>query len=264
MKDPINRPNRDLVIISDIHLGADHCQKQELLEYFKTIRPQKLVFIGKFLEGEYIEIIQEDTFCSRIFRILQAWIQDGTQIYFMGKIKPDILATLLMVDKSKLICKPRLEFRIDHKIFHIISHEHLSSNNLPFGELNQNGKFLIDVINKISDKIYKFFSSKRRDIGRLVINSNGKLNLLNNYFNRIENNSVIYAGKNDLDGIITGLMQEPKISKHSYNDRKIMYINTGDWNSSLSALEYTNGKWEFHLHEEHFFAFSLPRLKVIR
>lgn len=264
MKNPLNSANRDLVIISDIQLGADHCCKQELYEYFRTIFPRKIVFLGRFAEEKYWQKLVDDGFYAQLLNMISGWIKNGSQVYFTGKTKPELLEFLLKTDKSKFICKSRLEFRIDHKTYLITGQEHLNAGSFKLGGITFGRKPGFYFHHYLPGLFYKIFKTQKPEIGRHLVNSKGKLNIFSNYFNKIENNSILIADKNNYDGVITGLIQEPKITLHPCRQRNISYINTSDWNSSLSALEYSHGKWELHIHEEHFFGFSLPRLEVIR
>lgn len=262
MKISHNRNYRDLVVISDLHLGSYHCLKQELLEYLNSINPGKLVLLGSIVEEAYWQTIQGDIIYSRIFAKLREWVANGTQLYFISKTNPEIFASLLQLDKSKFVCKSRLEFRIDQKNFLLTSHEHISASKFKEKHTSGTNNPIRKLAGRLLSPLRSILYGKSYDVGKLLAVSSGKFNFLNHYFQRIEEKIIDYASSHGFAGVITGQMQAPKIINHKIKNAQISFINTGVWNSSLSALEYQNGKWELHMHEENFFAFKLPRLAV--
>jgi UDP-2,3-diacylglucosamine pyrophosphatase LpxH len=261
MKHTHYRTNRELVVIADLYLGSDFCLKQELLDYFRVINPKKIVFTGNIIREEYWEAMVSDTIYLRIFSIINTWINNGSQIYFITKTDPEILATLIQIEKSKFSCKSKLDFIIDHKKFMVTNYEQILKGKYFINNI-KNGQNLYEKFrSKISGFINKFLriAKSRRQLNKI---SPMKINFLQNYFKKIESYCANFALDNELDGLILGLAQEPKIETYQINTSRIMILNTGSWNASLTALEFNNGCWELHNHEEHFFAFSFPRLVV--
>jgi UDP-2,3-diacylglucosamine pyrophosphatase LpxH len=70
------------------------------------------------------------------------------------------------------------------------------------------------------------------------------------YVNDFENTAAEIALENDYQYVVCGHIHQPKIREiRSKNNKKVTYLNSGDWVENLTALEYTNREWKLFVYQ---------------
>jgi UDP-2,3-diacylglucosamine pyrophosphatase LpxH len=65
------------------------------------------------------------------------------------------------------------------------------------------------------------------------------------YVNDFENTAAEIAIENNYQFVVCGHIHQPKIKEiTSKNNRKVTYLNSGDWVENLTSLEYSNLEWK--------------------
>jgi UDP-2,3-diacylglucosamine pyrophosphatase LpxH len=65
------------------------------------------------------------------------------------------------------------------------------------------------------------------------------------YVNDFENTAAEIALENDYQYVVCGHIHQPKIIEiRSKNNKKVTYLNSGDWVENLTSLEYSNLEWK--------------------
>jgi len=74
------------------------------------------------------------------------------------------------------------------------------------------------------------------------------------YVNDFENTAVEIAIENDYQYVVCGHIHQPKIREiKAKNNKKVTYLNSGDWVENLTALEYNNQEWNLYEHQKNTF-----------
>jgi len=118
---PVPKRNVDLVVISDVHLGAFGCHAKELLMYLRSIRPKMLV-----LNGDIIDIWQ---FRKRYFpkshlmviRHLTGLIAKGTKVIYITGNHDELMRKFVKFNLGSFKLVNKLLLDLDGKknwIFH--------------------------------------------------------------------------------------------------------------------------------------------------
>jgi len=68
------------------------------------------------------------------------------------------------------------------------------------------------------------------------------------YFSNFERVAAETAQKNGYKYVVLGHIHTPKIKSFDVDGDEIIYMNSGDWLESLSALEYVDNKWSIYNH----------------
>jgi len=58
------------------------------------------------------------------------------------------------------------------------------------------------------------------------------------------------AAENEYDYVLCGHIHKPKIQEYLIGDRKVVYLNSGDWVENMTALEFKKGKWKLYSYKE--------------
>jgi predicted phosphodiesterase len=70
------------------------------------------------------------------------------------------------------------------------------------------------------------------------------------YINKFEDIAGDIAISKGYDYVVCGHIHNPEMKEISNKEGTTMYLNSGDWIESLSALEYHQGKWSIYKYNE--------------
>ncbi|HMG15938.1 MAG TPA: UDP-2,3-diacylglucosamine diphosphatase [Saprospiraceae bacterium] len=260
----MNRRLLDLVILSDIHLGSSACFAIELMEYLKSIKPEKLIINGDFCDFREEKFKKIPTEHKRILEEIENMSSTGTLVYFIQGNYDKGLNKLSEKKNDNLQVRSQIELIIQNKRYLVIHGDKFNStiinSSLIFIIGTKTYSVLvalskaINIKRLINNKSYISFASKIR----LKINKAGK------YMHDFEQASAAYASKEHFDGIICGHTHVPSIQHINNGSESIHYLNSGDWIENMSALEFNNESWTIYRYMDEFLEFSLPKLEVKR
>jgi UDP-2,3-diacylglucosamine pyrophosphatase LpxH len=61
--------------------------------------------------------------------------------------------------------------------------------------------------------------------------------------------AIEHAIDHGYDYVVCGHVHKPQIRKIVTDKGSVTYLNSGDWVENLSALEYSNGKWDLFFYQ---------------
>ncbi|MCC7244263.1 MAG: UDP-2,3-diacylglucosamine diphosphatase [Saprospiraceae bacterium] len=235
----------DIVVISDVHLGASRCRAEELLKYLKSIQPEMLVLngdifdMGKFRKNnfptQHLEVIR---------RVLKMAL-NGTKVYYLTGECDQGLRQFEDTGFGPVNVRSHLVFKADGKL-HWIFH----------------GNYLT----KTSSKGWSWFGPAWRFIGGLFRKSgfvNQHLRKMPRSVTDFEDKIVEIAAEKGFDYVICGHIHHPQqLRLQAQNGKVVHYLNSGDWIEHGTALEYRTGQWCIYHDNEHYFGAISPRLQV--
>ena len=65
-----------------------------------------------------------------------------------------------------------------------------------------------------------------------------------------EQTAAELAIENEYTHVICGHIHQPQIKNIKTDKGEVIYMNSGDWIENLTALEYSNNKWEIYQYDE--------------
>ena len=107
--------NVEIVVISDVHLGAYGCQAKFLLDYLKQIKPEIIILNGDFFD---IWQFKKSYFPIQHAQVLQRMIKlaaHGTKIYYLTGNHDDALRKYADFDTGMFHLRNQLELQLDGK-----------------------------------------------------------------------------------------------------------------------------------------------------
>ena len=250
----ISKRQVDLVIISDVHLGALGCHARELLQYLRSIKPKTLI-----LNGDIIDIWQ---FRKRYFpkshlmviRYITGLIAKNTKVFYITGNHDELMRKFAKfnIGSFKLVNKLLLE--LDGKkawIFHgdvfDITMQH-SKWLAKFGSL---GYDLLILLNSFVNFILTSCGRQKISFSKRIKHS---VKRAVSFINKFEETAAGIAISKGYDYVICGHIHQPEMRTISNGQGSVMYLNSGDWVENLSALEYHEGEWRIYNYREDLFA----------
>lgn len=250
--DKIKRRKLDILVLSDVHLGTYGCHAKELLLYLKTIKPKTVI-----LNGDIIDIWQ---FSKRywpkshmkIIKQLMGWMGKGTKIYYVTGNHDEMLRKFVgfKMGSFKIVNKVILE--LDNRktawFFHGDVFDVTMQHSKWLAKLGAVGYDTLIHINRVANFISeKVFKKGKLSLSKKIKNSvKSAVKFINNF----EQTAADIGISNKYDYVVCGHIHQPEMREIANEHGKIMYLNSGDWIENLTALEYTDGKWEIYRFDE--------------
>ncbi len=231
----------DCLILSDIHLGTGECRAQELADYLKSINPARVVLNGDIVDlMEIRRGVWPDSHHQVVRRLLK-FAQKGIPVHWIAGNHDAALRRLLPVDLGHLQVADRLELTIGGQRVLIVHGDHLEGGTPAW--LRALGTWLYDGIqclvrgaNHVRDRAGR----ERWAAGPLMARH---VPWAGRHLERFEQAAVDLARDGGFDAIAVGHVHVPAMRPHDRDGRPVLYLNSGDWVDSCSALEFGDGSW---------------------
>ena len=243
----------DLVVISDVHLGTYGCHAKELLKYLKSIDPKIVI-----LNGDIIDIWQ---FNKRYFprphmkviKYILKWIVDGKEIHYLTGNHDEMFRKFKGFELAKFKISNKLVLDLHGKkawFFHGDVFDVTMQYSKWLTRLGGVGYDLLIVLNSCINFILSKVGKHKLSLSKTIKNSiKGALK----YINRFEETAVEIANSNGFAYVVCGHIHHPNIKDYKVKNKKITYLNSGDWIENLTALEYNNGEWSIYKYDQSLF-----------
>jgi len=250
---PIPKREVELVIISDIHLGAFGCHAKELLQYLRSIKPKTLI-----LNGDIIDIWQ---FRKRYFpkshlmviRHLTGMIAKNTKIVYITGNHDELMRKFVKFNTGSFKLVNKLLTELDGKkawIFHGDVFDITMQYSKWLAKLGSIGYDLLILLNSITNFILTSFGRQKISFSQKIKH---RVKQAVSYINKFEETAAGIAISKGYSYVICGHIHQPEMRTICDAHGSVTYMNSGDWVENLSALEYHNGEWRIYNYREDLF-----------
>jgi UDP-2,3-diacylglucosamine pyrophosphatase LpxH len=230
----------DIVIISDVHLGTYGCHAKELLKYLKSIRPKMLI-----LNGDIIDIWQ---FSKRYWpeaHMKVVFITDGVPVYYLTGNHDEMLRKFADFDLGSFKLLNKVVLNIDGKkawIFHGDVFDVTMQHSKWLAKLGAVGYDTLIILNSITNWFLTAMGRPKMSFSQKV---KAKFKDAVKFINQFEQTAADLAVAKNYQYVICGHIHHAEIREMTATDApgNVLYLNSGDWVESLTALEYDNGGW---------------------
>ena len=262
----------DYVVISDVHLGTYGCKAKELLNYLKTIQPKVLI-----LNGDIIDIWQFSKHYfpkshMSVIKHITALLTKGTEVYYITGNHDEMLRKFKGFKLGKFKILNKLVLDIDDKkawVFHGDVFDVTMQHSKWLAKLGGKGYDVLILLNTCIkglkhhillyrclkglkhhillntciNWISRFLGYRKLSLSKKIKNSvKSAVKFINNF----EKTASDIAIENEYDYVICGHIHQPEIKEITTQKGKTMYLNSGDWIENLTALEYSDKKWNLY------------------
>jgi len=242
----IGKREVDIVVISDVHLGAFGCHAKELLQYLRSIRPKMLI-----LNGDIIDIWQfRKAYFPKshlmVIRHLTGLIAKNTKIVYITGNHDELMRkfTKFNLGSFKLVNKLLLDLNGDKTwIFHGDVFDITMQYSKWLAKLGSFGYDLLILMNGLANFLLTSLGGEKISFSKRVKSS---VKSAVSYINKFEETAAGIAISKGYSHVICGHIHQPEMRKISNSQGEVMYLNSGDWVENLSALEYNKGEWKIY------------------
>ncbi len=246
----------DIVVISDVHLGTYGCQAKELLKYLKSIKPKMLVLNGDIIDiWQFSKRYWPESHMKVVRRILK-FVADGTPVVYLTGNHDEMLRKFTDFEMGSLSLQNRLVLNLPTGkawFFHGDVFDVTMKYSKWLAKLGAIGYDALILLNSFTNFLLRLMGREKYSFSKKIKNSvKGAVKFMNDF----EMTAAEIAIDNDYQYVICGHIHTPEMKEIATENGKVVYLNSGDWVESLTALEYSNNTWEIYKYNPR--DFSVP------
>jgi UDP-2,3-diacylglucosamine pyrophosphatase LpxH len=243
----------DIAIISDVHLGTYGCHAKELLKYLKSIKPKMLI-----LNGDIIDIWQFNKSYfpeehTKVIRKILKFVTDGVPVYYLTGNHDEMLRKFADFKMGGFQLLNKLVLNLDGEkawVFHgdvfDVTMQHskwlAKLGAVGYDTLIHINSFTNWILIKMGKKKYSFSQKIKASVKEAV-----------KFINQFEETAAELAIEKQYSFVICGHIHQPEIREIKTDKGSVIYLNSGDWVESLTALEYKDKNWSIYKYDADLF-----------
>jgi UDP-2,3-diacylglucosamine pyrophosphatase LpxH len=246
----------DIVVISDVHLGTYGCHSQELLKYLKSIKPKMLILNGDIIDiWQFSKNYWPETHMKVVRRILK-FVTEGIPVYYLTGNHDEMLRKFTDFNLGSFQLLNKVVLNIDGKkawIFHGDIFDVTMQHSKWLAKLGAIGYDTLIMINSITNAFLTMIGKQKMSFSQKV---KAKFKDAVKFINHFEQTAADLAVDKNYAFVICGHIHHPEIRQIKSSDGagSVLYLNSGDWVESLSALEYKDREWTIFKYQPHNFS----------
>ncbi len=237
------------VILSDIHLGTPDSKANEVVEFLKHIRCQKLILNGDIIDGWALRrggkwSGRHSRFIRKVLKMME---RDDTDVIYLRGNHDDILERFLPLAFGRLkVLKEHIHTTAAGRRYLVIHGDGFDSVSTNHRWLASLGAVGYDFLLKVN-RFYNHWRAWRgKEYFSLSKQVKAKVKSAVSFVDRYEQLLQDLARLRKCDGIICGHIHTPEDKQVG----EIHYLNSGDWVESLTAIiEHHDGQMELVSYE---------------
>lgn len=235
----------DIVVISDVHLGTYGCHAKELLRYLKSIRPQKVILNGDIIDiWQFSKSYWPESHMKVVRRLLK-FVTEGVPVYYLTGNHDEMLRKFADFNLGQFQLLNKMVLEVDNKkawIFHGDVFDVTMQHSKWLAKLGAIGYDSLIILNSMVNWLFTTLGRQKMSFSQKI---KGKFKDAVKFINHFEQTAADLAVDKQYDYVICGHIHHADIReiKATDNPGSVLYLNSGDWVESLTALEYANGSW---------------------
>jgi UDP-2,3-diacylglucosamine pyrophosphatase LpxH len=235
----------EIVVISDVHLGTYGCHAKELLRYLKSIKPQKVILNGDIIDiWQFSKSYWPEAHMKVVRRILK-FVTEGVPVYYLTGNHDEMLRKFADFDLGTFQLQNKLVLPIDGKkawIFHGDVFDVTMQHSKWLAKLGAIGYDSLIILNSMVNWGLTRLGRPKMSFSQRI---KGRVKEAVKFINHFEQTAADLAVDKKYDYVICGHIHHAEIRTITATDQpgSVLYLNSGDWVESLTALEYQNGTW---------------------
>jgi UDP-2,3-diacylglucosamine pyrophosphatase LpxH len=234
----------ELVVISDVHLGTYGSHANELLAYLKSIKPKALI-----LNGDIIDIWQFSKSYwpeahMKVIRRVMKFVTDGTPVYYIVGNHDEMLRKFADLELGTFKLVNKLVLELDGKrawFFHGDVFDVTMQHSKWLARLGAVGYDSLILLNSCVNWVLTTLGREKLSFSKRI---KSKFKDAVKFINDFENTAADLAVEKGYDFVVCGHIQQAEKRRIATEKGSVLYLNSGDWVESLTALEYNAGNWE--------------------
>jgi UDP-2,3-diacylglucosamine pyrophosphatase LpxH len=238
------------IVLSDLHLGSKWSKASEVLKFLKRNSCDTLILCGDIIDGWSILRGSRKKWRRKHTNVLKYILSmhENTKIIYIRGNHDDFLDRVQPLRFGNISIVRDYIYESFGKRYYVIhgdEFDNITTNWKLITRLGDIGYSLLLNINSLYNKRRSERNKSYRSISKIIKH---KVKSTISYIGEYENHITEVAKQKNCDGVICGHIHYPE--KKYIGD--LLYLNSGDWIESLSAvIEENDGSWHvFHYYTE--------------
>ncbi|MXV15703.1 UDP-2,3-diacylglucosamine diphosphatase [Hufsiella ginkgonis] len=244
----------DLVILSDVHLGTYGCHAKELLQYLKSISPGKLVLNGDIIDiWQFSKSYWPETHMKVLRRIMKL-VTEGTPVYYLTGNHDEMLRKFSDMSIGSFHLLDKMVTEVNGRkawIFHGDVFDVTMQHSKWLAKLGAVGYDTLILLNSLVNWCLKLAGREKMSFSKRV---KAKFKDAVKFINEFELTAADLAIDKGYDYVICGHIHQAEMRGITTEKGSVLYLNSGDWVESLTALEFHEGAWNIFKYDPRDFA----------
>ncbi len=241
----------DVAVISDVHLGTYACRARELLAYLRSINPRLLILNGDIIDGWQFTKHYFPALHMEVVRQILEMNASGTRLIYITGNHDEMLRRYSGMQLGSFQLTDKLLLEINGRstwIFHGDVFDRTTSGQARLlTRLGSNGYALLLGFNKFMNRCARFFGRPPSSFANSVMKQFNKRFVKLEAFEQLVGELAVNKG---YDYVICGHTHQSANKSIVCNNGSVMYLNSGDWVQSMTALEFRDNEWFLYKQEE--------------
>lgn len=236
----------DLVIISDVHLGTYGCQAKELLNYLKSIKPNRIILNGDIIDIWQFSKSYWPEHHMKVIRKILKFVSEGVQVNYLTGNHDEMLRKFADFQLGSLSLTNKLSIEIGHEkawVFHGDIFDVTMQHSKWLARLGAVGYDTLIHLNSFINWLLVKMGKGKMSLSKKIKNS---IKNAVKFINDFELTASTLAIEKGYDYVICGHIHHPEIRKIKTDKGQVTYLNSGDWVENLTSLEYHKGIWRIY------------------
>jgi len=236
----------DLVVISDVHLGTYGCHSKELLQYLKSINPKTIILNGDIIDiWQFSKSYWPESHMKVVRRIMK-FVSDGVPVYYLTGNHDEMLRKFADMQMGTFRLQNKLVLNLNgHKawFFHGDVFDVTMQNSKWLAKLGAVGYDTLILLNSFVNWCLTAMGREKMSFSKRI---KAKFKDAVKFINDFENIAGELAIDKGYKFVVCGHIHQPEMREIQTSKGKVLYLNSGDWVESLTALEYHLGEWDIY------------------
>jgi UDP-2,3-diacylglucosamine pyrophosphatase LpxH len=237
------------IVVSDVHLGTSGSKAKELTNFLKQFSCEKLILNGDIIDGwqlrKYGSWKRKHT---RFFKTVLKLMEDNdTKVIYLRGNHDDFLDQILPLKAGNFSIQRDYILKSKDRRYYVTHGDIFDSITTKLkwiAKLGDIGYTFLLWFNKVYNQYRTRRGLPYYSLSQVI---KQKVKSAVSYISDFESQLAELARIKECDGIICGHIHQPAIK--SFGD--VLYLNSGDWVESLSALvQDDDGEWSLLYYSE--------------
>lgn len=233
----------EIVVISDVHLGTYGCHAKELLKYLKSIKPKILILNGDIIDiWQFSKRYWPDSH-MKILRKIMKFVLEGVEVHYLTGNHDELLRKFADMHIGTFHLQNKLVLELDGKkawFFHGDVFDVTMQHSKWLAKMGAVGYDSLILLNNMVNWCLTFLGKQKMSFSQKI---KAKFKDAVKFINQFEKTAADLAIEKGYHYVVCGHIHQPEITTIKNNDGEVVYLNSGDWVESLTALEYNHKKW---------------------
>ncbi len=236
----------EVAVISDVHLGTYNCHAEELLAYLSSIKPSTLVLNGDILDAWHFNKGYFPPAHLKVIKKIISLASGGCRVIYIIGNHDDFLRQFNGTTVGNFTICNKMVMELDGKkawFFHGDVFDVSPRHSRWMAKLGRLGYMLLLRLNRMGNWLLKKMGRDKYSLSKRIKSSARRGDQFCRDFERTASDLAIEGG---YDYVICGHIHEPKKETFENRNGRCTYLNSGDWQENLTALEYSFKRWKVY------------------